>query len=70
MVWVQAESREGWGCSLCDWILTTPELDTTVAALKYNRIAQQNFDTHECYENAKKPFQGIDFVRSAHAGHF
>jgi hypothetical protein len=51
MVWVVSDTEEGWGCTLCDWIIATPELDTTVAALKYNRIAQKNFDTHECRQN-------------------
>jgi len=48
MVWVQTESSEGWGCSLCHWIIATPDLDSTVAALKYNHAAQLAFDSHEC----------------------
>jgi hypothetical protein len=41
MVWVQTDSSEGWGCSLCDWIIAALAIDTTVAALHYNHAAQQ-----------------------------
>jgi hypothetical protein len=51
MVWVQIENNEGWGCSLCDWLIATSEIDTTVAALKYNHAAQQAFDSHECHQS-------------------
>ena len=51
MVWVVTDTEEGWGCSLCDWIIATPELDTTVATLGYNRTAQQAFDEHQCRNN-------------------
>ncbi len=73
MVWVQAEDAEGWGCSICNWIIATPELDTTVAVLNYNRIAQRSFDTHECRQDgngAKKPSSGIGHERSPQAGCF
>jgi hypothetical protein len=48
MVWVQTEKNEGWGCSLCNWIIAASDIDTTVAALKYNHTAQRAFDVHEC----------------------
>jgi hypothetical protein len=48
MVWVQIENNEGWGCTLCDWLIAASDIDTTVAALKYNHEAQQAFDAHEC----------------------
>ena len=51
MVWVVTDTEEGWGCSLCDWLIATPELDTTVAALKYNHAATQAFQEHECRQN-------------------
>ena len=49
MVWVQTESSEGWGCSLCEWVIAASEIETTVAALRYNRAAQRAFDVHECH---------------------
>ena len=73
MVWVETDNSEGWGCSICDWIIATPELDTTVAALKYNRTAQLSFERHECRENgngAKKPSSAIAYMRSPQAGCF
>jgi len=51
MVWVVFEICEGWGCSRCDWVIPLPRLDNTVAALQYNRTAQQSFDVHECHHN-------------------
>lgn len=62
MVWVVTDTEEGWGCSLCDWITATPELDTTVAALQYNRAAQQAFDSHEYHPNGNgTTAQGLMF---------
>jgi hypothetical protein len=51
MVWVQTESGEGWGCSRCDWSIAAPDIDNTVAALKYNHTAERAFDVHECCIN-------------------
>jgi hypothetical protein len=59
MVWVQIETSEGWGCSLCNWIVATPELETTVAALRYNRTAQLAFDAHECHRNGNGTFSVV-----------
>jgi len=53
MVWVVFEICEGWGCSRCDWVIPLPRLDNTVAALQYNRTAQQSFDVHECHHNGE-----------------
>lgn len=50
MIWIEDEAFTGWCCSLCMWGLTAPKLHTTVAALAFNRVAQESFDKHECAE--------------------
>jgi hypothetical protein len=34
--------------SHCTWGITTPHLESTVAALAFNRLAQETFEKHEC----------------------
>jgi hypothetical protein len=73
MVWVVTKNCEGWGCSLCGWIIATSDLDTTVAALQYNRAAQRAFDAHECEQNgngAKRPSSSIGIIRPLRANYF
>ena len=48
MIWIEDERFSGWCCSHCEWDLTAPRLDSNVAALALNRVAQENFETHEC----------------------
>ena len=48
MIWVEDVEFTGWCCSHCEWGLTVPRLDSTVAALAFNRLAQDNFAKHEC----------------------
>ena len=53
MVWVVGEICEGWGCTRCDWVIAVPPLESTVAALQYNRTAQKTFDAHDCAQNGR-----------------
>ena len=48
MIWVEDERFTGWCCSHCEWGLTAPRLESTVAALAFNRVAQDNFEKHQC----------------------
>jgi len=48
LIWVGAENFSGWCCSHCTWAITAPRMDSTVAALAFNRVAQQVFDKHTC----------------------
>jgi hypothetical protein len=51
MVWLEDDHCAGWSCSQCCWILSPFRLETTVAALAYNRAAQGAFDQHDCIVN-------------------
>jgi len=42
-------------CSRCPWGVVAPRLEGTVAALAFNRVAQEGFEQHAC-------------ARSTHAG--
>jgi hypothetical protein len=53
MVWIILEIGEGWGCTRCDWVIAAPPLESTVAALQYNRTAQKIFDAHDCGQNGR-----------------
>jgi hypothetical protein len=48
MIWAEDENFTGWCCSHCLWGLIAPRLETTVAALAFNRVAQESFDKHAC----------------------
>ena len=48
MVWIDDEEFTGWCCSACHWGILVPRLDTTVAALAFNRVAQEEFAQHDC----------------------
>jgi hypothetical protein len=48
MIWIEDEQFTGWCCSHCPWEITAPRLESTVAALAFNRVAQENFDKHAC----------------------
>jgi len=52
LIWVDDDHFTGWCCSLCDWGITCPPLDSTVAALAFNRVAQEDFDKHSCAQLA------------------
>jgi hypothetical protein len=50
LIWVDADDFSGWCCSSCDWGMTTPHLESTVAALAFNRLAQESFEKHSCVD--------------------
>jgi len=48
MIWAEDEKFTGWCCSQCLWGMVAPRLESTVAALAFNREAQTSFDGHAC----------------------
>src|SRR5258705_13572189 len=48
LIWVDGDKFTGWRCSQCMWGLTAPRLESTVAALAFNRLAQEDFEKHDC----------------------
>jgi hypothetical protein len=48
MILVEDEKITGWCCSDCPWSIAAPYLDSTVAAIAFNRLAQEGFDKHDC----------------------
>lgn len=48
MIWADNEDFTGWCCSHCLWGLIAPHLVTPVAALVFNRVAQEGFEKHAC----------------------
>jgi hypothetical protein len=48
MIWAEDEKFTGWCCSQCLWGIVAPRLESTVAALAFNREAQKSFDGHAC----------------------
>lgn len=53
MIWVEDETFTGWCCSGCEWGIIAPRLDSTVAALTFNRIAQESFYKHQCPDSTQ-----------------
>ena len=47
---IRIEDREftGWCCSDCQWEIVVPRLESTVAAIAFNRVAQDEFRKHDC----------------------
>jgi hypothetical protein len=48
MIWAEADDFTGWCCSHCTWGISAPRLESTVAALAFNRLAQETFEKHIC----------------------
>jgi hypothetical protein len=48
LIWVEDERFTGWCCSQCSWGLISPRIESTVAALAFNRMAQEGFEKHDC----------------------
>jgi hypothetical protein len=44
MIWAEDENFTGWCCSRCPWGVVAPRLESTVAALAFNRVAQEGFE--------------------------
>jgi hypothetical protein len=47
LIWIDGDDFTGGCCSLCPWGMTAPRLDSTVAALAFNRVAQETFAKHD-----------------------
>jgi len=50
LIWMDEADFSGWCCSHCTWGMTAPHLDSTMAALAFNRLAQETFEKHTCGE--------------------
>jgi hypothetical protein len=55
LIWIEDEHFTGYCCSKCTWGMTAPRLESTVAALAFNRVAQADFDKHACIHNSHQP---------------
>jgi hypothetical protein len=53
LIWIDGDDFSGWCCSHCTWGMTAPRLESTVAALTFNRVAQEDFEKHTCVHNAQ-----------------
>jgi hypothetical protein len=53
LIRVDGDDFSGWCCSPCTWGVTTPLLASTVAALAFSRVAQEDFEKHTCVHNAQ-----------------
>ena len=51
LIWVEGDDFTGWCCPDCPWGMTAPRLESTVAALAFNRLAQETFEKHKCAVN-------------------
>jgi len=48
LIWIEGDDFTGWCCSHCAWGIVAPHLESTVAALAFNRLAQETFEKHKC----------------------
>ena len=55
LIWIDGGDFTGWCCSVCAWSMTAPRLDSTVAAVAFNRVAQETFEKHDCAGNSGLP---------------
>jgi hypothetical protein len=53
LISIDGDDFSGWCCSRCTWGMTTPLLESTVAALAFNRLAQEDFEKHACKPNSE-----------------
>jgi hypothetical protein len=54
LIRVDGDDFSGWCCSHCTWGMTAPLLESTVAALAFNRVAQEDFEKHSCLHNTQR----------------
>ncbi len=54
MIWAEDENFTGRCCSRCPWGVVAPRLESTVAALAFNRVAQEGFDQHACAQSTRE----------------
>jgi hypothetical protein len=57
LIWIDGDDFTGWCCSHCTWAITAPHLDSTVAALAFNRTAQEDFEKHRCADSLARDLQ-------------
>jgi hypothetical protein len=48
MIWIEDGELTGWCCSDCQWELVVPRMESSQAALAFNRVAQEEFQKHDC----------------------
>ncbi|HEY1263110.1 MAG TPA: hypothetical protein VGF06_06280 [Terriglobales bacterium] len=55
--WVSGETAQGWACSQCAWIFTSPDLlsGDPEAKAAYDRLASSKFQAHHCEEFGQQP---------------
>jgi hypothetical protein len=41
LIWIDDDDFSGWCCSRCTWGMTAPRLESTVAALAFNRLHKE-----------------------------
>ena len=58
LIWVEGDDFSGWCCANCQWGMTAPHLDSTVAALAFNRLAQETFEKHNCLDGTRREAPG------------
>ena len=54
LIWIEGDYFTGWSCSHCPWGITAPRLESTVAALAFNRLAQETFEKHTCAASTQR----------------
>ena len=48
MIWIEDDTISAWCGSDCQWSIAAPYLESTVAAIRFNRVAQESFEKHNC----------------------
>ncbi len=48
LIRVDGDDFSGWCWSRCTWGMTTPLVESTVAALAFSRVAHEDFEKHNC----------------------
>jgi hypothetical protein len=59
LIWVDGDDFSGWCCSSCEWSITAPHLESTVAAPAFNRLAQETFEKHNCADGTRRDLPRI-----------
>jgi hypothetical protein len=54
LIWVDGDGVSSWCCSNCEWGMSAPHLESTVAALGFKRLAHETFEKHNCVENTRR----------------
>jgi hypothetical protein len=55
MTWVADRHLQGWACSQCEWKYPLPSLLSDPAARSaYDRLAEANFEKHQCAQSPKE----------------